>query len=210
MAAPPFKRPATGTPSALSAPLLQSHLSSYQGQATPAHSPGHSSPQSAQGSRPGSPPGGHPKGHLTVKLVQARGLAIAPSASEARPYVVVTFENNEFVSREPIESHEPSSKGVAVYTPSAPPTPSSGILGLGSLSKAFDLAARSRAAASGKTKLTLPGSSSSASLTKGAAAGDKPPTTPKASADEKKEWIGKPPPSDPVWKHEVTLWVERA
>jgi hypothetical protein len=127
--------------------------------------------------------------------MQARGLNIPPSSfANARPYVVVTFENNEFVSREPIAASEPTTKGVATYTPSAPPTPGGGGLGLGSISRAFDMAARSRSAA-GKTKLTLPGST-----TKSGA------TTPTLKQAEKTEWMGTPSAADPVWKHEVTLY----
>lgn len=151
------------------------------------------SPGSAGSSRPLTP-NTHPKGHLTVKLMQARNLNIPDSVKEtSRPYIVLTFENNEFVSREPIESFdEPATKGVATTNPSAPPTPLGGILGMGSISRAFDMAARSRSAAS-KVKLQMPGGD------RGGA------TTPKAT-DEKKEWLSaKPSCRDPLWKHEVTL-----
>ncbi|KAL7410380.1 kinase-like domain-containing protein [Mrakia frigida] len=200
MNAPPLRRNPTSptTQNTNLAPSLQSNQS-YSGASTPSHlsisstlestsisSPASSSPRSLS-------PNTHPKGHLTVKLMSARGLNIPSEAmATSRPYVVVTFENNEFVSREPIESHEPTTKGVATYTPSAPPTPSSGILGIGSISRAFDMAARSRSAAMmGKTKLTLPGAKSGA-------------TTPKAT-ESRSEWLGKPSACDPVWKHEVTF-----
>lgn len=131
--------------------------------------------------------------------MSGRGLAIPQEYKDtSRPYVVVQFENSEFVSREPIESaFEPAAKGAAKYTPSAPPTPvGGGILSMGSISRAFDIAARSRTAGFGK-KLSLPGDRSGA-------------TTPKG--EEKKEWLSgmtqaKPSASEPVWKHEVTLYV---
>lgn len=201
MNAPPLRRNPT-SPTTNSHPLLAPSLAtnqSYSGASTPSHLSISStlestslSPASSSTPRPPSP-NTHPKGHLTIKLMSARGLNIPSEAmATSRPYVVVTFENNEFVSREPIESHEPTTKGVATYTPSAPPTPSSGILGIGSISRAFDMAARSRSAAvMGKTKLTLPGQKSGA-------------TTPKA-AESRGEWLGKPSTCDPVWKHEVTL-----
>lgn len=203
MNAPPLRRnptsPQTGV-SHLHAPPLSTHQS-YSGASTPSSHLSISSTlestsiSSNASTRPPSP-NTHPKGHLTVKLMSARGLNIPTEAmSTSRPYVVVTFENNEFVSREPIESHEPTTKGVATYTPSAPPTPSSGILGIGSISRAFDMAARSRSAAMmGKTKLTLPGAKDSGA------------TTPKAT-ESRGEWLGKPSACDPVWKHEVTLSV---
>lgn len=136
----------------------------------------------------------------------ARGLAIPEEVRDrSRPYVVVQFENSEFVSREPIENaHEPAAKGSAKYTPSAPPTPlGGGILSMGSISRAFDMAARSRSAGFGRGKLSLPGDRSGA-------------TTPKG--EDKKEFFsgltslsggasGKPSASEPVWKHEVTLCV---
>ena len=44
--------------------------------------------------------------------MEARGLS-APSA-DCRPYVVATFEQNEFVSREAINEHEEDALGVAM------------------------------------------------------------------------------------------------
>lgn len=49
------------------------------------------------------------KGKLTVKILEARGLS-APSP-ESRPYVVATFEQNEFVSREAINENEEDATG---------------------------------------------------------------------------------------------------
>ncbi|KAH9809053.1 kinase-like domain-containing protein [Melampsora americana] len=50
-----------------------------------------------------------PKGLLSVKIVSARSLVC--SSSRSRPYVVAQFDNNEFVSREPIDEDEDESKG---------------------------------------------------------------------------------------------------
>lgn len=52
------------------------------------------------------------KGKLTVKLISARHLS-APSPA-ARPYVVVSFDQNEFVSREPIHEQGEEATGVPV------------------------------------------------------------------------------------------------
>jgi len=52
------------------------------------------------------------KGKLTVKIIEARNL-VTPEAN-IRPYVVATFEQNEFVSREAINEHEEDAKGEPV------------------------------------------------------------------------------------------------
>ncbi|KAK4051080.1 Serine/threonine-protein kinase [Microbotryomycetes sp. JL221] len=54
--------------------------------------------------------GSAPKGKLSVKLISARSLSV-PS-NESRPYVVVTFDQNEFVSREPIHEEGEEALGV--------------------------------------------------------------------------------------------------
>jgi hypothetical protein len=141
-----------------------------------------------------------------------RGLAIPDDVRErSRPYVVVQFENSEFVSREPIENaHEPAAKGSAKYTPSAPPTPvGGGILSMGSISRAFDMAARSRSVGFGRGKLSLPGDRSGATTPKGE---DKKEFFAGASGGMSTLSAGagstsKPSASEPVWKHEVTLCV---
>lgn len=51
------------------------------------------------------------KGQIHVKLIQARGLNV-PSL-QARPYVVVQFEQNEFVSRDPTDETDREVKGTA-------------------------------------------------------------------------------------------------
>ncbi|OBZ70028.1 Serine/threonine-protein kinase sck1 [Grifola frondosa] len=55
---------------------------------------------------------GPSKGQIHVKLIQARGLNVHSSAS--RPYVVVQFEQNEFVSRDPTDETDKEVKGVAI------------------------------------------------------------------------------------------------
>lgn len=51
------------------------------------------------------------KGQIHVKLISARGLNV--SSIHARPYVVVQFEQNEFVSRDPTEETDKEVKGTA-------------------------------------------------------------------------------------------------
>ncbi|GAA5863291.1 hypothetical protein JCM3774_000844 [Rhodotorula dairenensis] len=60
-----------------------------------------------------------PRGKLVVKLIEARNLS-APSRA-SRPYVVVTFDQNEFVSREPIDDLAGDAVGVAKPRPSDAP-----------------------------------------------------------------------------------------
>ncbi|SJL01708.1 related to SCH9-serine/threonine protein kinase involved in stress response and nutrient-sensing signaling pathway [Armillaria ostoyae] len=52
------------------------------------------------------------KGQIHVKLIQARGLNVL--SSTARPYVVVQFEQNEFVSRDPTDEADKEVKGVPI------------------------------------------------------------------------------------------------
>ncbi|KAK4054580.1 Serine/threonine-protein kinase [Microbotryomycetes sp. JL201] len=65
--------------------------------------------------------GSAPKGTLSVKLISARSLSAPSSAS--RPYVVVTFDQNEFVSREPIHEEGEEALGVPQVRGEASPKP---------------------------------------------------------------------------------------
>ncbi|PPQ68862.1 hypothetical protein CVT26_001696, partial [Gymnopilus dilepis] len=62
--------------------------------------------------RPASPHTPTSKGQIHVKLIQARALNV-PSV-HARPYVVVQFEQNEFVSRDPIPESDKEVKGTPI------------------------------------------------------------------------------------------------
>lgn len=71
--------------------------------------------------------GSTPKGRLAVKLISARHLSCPSPAS--LPYVVVTFDQNEFISREPIHEEGEEATGVAgrkgdgANSPTAAPVP---------------------------------------------------------------------------------------
>ena len=54
------------------------------------------------------------RGQIHVKLISARALNVR--SVHARPYVVVQFEQNEFVSRDPTEETDKEVKGVATST----------------------------------------------------------------------------------------------
>ena len=82
-----------------------------------------------------------PRGKLFVKLISARRLSAPSSAS--RPYVVVTFDQNEFVSREPIHEEEEEVTGLAVVIDDTRPKAPSPILstnGGSSASKSGEMA----------------------------------------------------------------------
>ena len=134
---------------------------------------------------------GHARGTLNVKLISARGLAVSHSADiQPQPYVVMQFEQNEFVSSHPRPVASPSS--VPFTTAQAQPmtpgnlTRSSSALAVGTITRAF-----AEAVGRGKGKRETDGSGLK---------------TPKAEEPVGGgSWLGKPGPGDPVWKEEVSL-----
>jgi hypothetical protein len=137
---------------------------------------------------------GAPRGTLSVKLISARGLAVSHSSyAQPQPYVVMQFEQNEFVSSPPRPVASPAS--VPFTTAHAQPmtpgnlTRSTSGLGVGTISRAF-------AEAVGRGKGKKDGYDGSGAM------------TPKAEEPAGGgSWLGKPGPGDPVWKEEVALWV---
>jgi hypothetical protein len=131
---------------------------------------------------------GQARGTLNVKLISARGLAVSHATdANPQPYVVMTFEQNEFVSRPP---HANSSLSSVPFT-QAQPTPvtpgnltrSTSGLAVSTITRAFAEAVRGKkkdAEASGAQ-------------------------TPRAEEPSGGGWLGKPGPGDPVWKEEVSL-----
>ncbi|KAJ9094732.1 hypothetical protein QFC21_005890 [Naganishia friedmannii] len=176
-----------------------------------------------------------PRGTLKIKILAGRGLAIPPITSsdpgaKPEPYVVVQFEQNEFVSRPPLTAANAraaaaasasasaitpgSSAGSAAAAaaaaasagggkPNLPRTNSYGpSLGISSISRAFaDAARRTKSSASGK-KGPAAGSSGSGAST---------PKHHDAVADISSPLsalgLGSASPSDPVWKDEVSFDV---
>lgn len=127
-----------------------------------------------------SPSGPSIRGTLNVKLIQARGLNVTTGADfEPQPYVVMQFEQNEFVSRTP---HPVSNPSHVPFTQSQPqPLGRTASGGLGSITRAF-------ADAMGRKGKNDPVSGN---------------RTPEPTAQS--GWLGKPGPGDPIWKEEVTL-----
>lgn len=125
------------------------------------------------------------RGQIHVKLIQARGLAVRSSAT-SRPYVVVQFEQNEFVSREPTAVAEKEIKGTAISRTSS----STALSALGAIES--KVAAHAARRAGVKTPGHSPASSVSSSLA--------PPTNGAGI-------FGRLNASNPMWKHEVSLYV---
>ncbi|KAF8901721.1 kinase-like domain-containing protein [Gymnopilus junonius] len=137
------------------------------------------------------------KGQIHVKLIQARALNV-PSI-HARPYVVVQFEQNEFVSRDPIPESDKEVKGTPVVL--SRQTSSNAISALGAIgSKAAALDAK-RKNSKGEPS---PSSSLVAAASKALSLSSRPPPpSPSISTG----LFGRLSPHNPVWKHEVSFDV---
>ncbi|KAI0081670.1 kinase-like protein [Panus rudis PR-1116 ss-1] len=123
------------------------------------------------------------RGQIHVKLIQARGLNVR--SAHARPYVVVQFEQNEFIGRDPIDEAEKEVKGVPISR-----NPSSTALSaLGAIS----------------SKINRQGSAPSSAGSKGSAS-----HTPSSSVGSGKSaglFGSRISAHNPVWKHEVSFDV---
>ncbi|TFK43174.1 kinase-like domain-containing protein [Crucibulum laeve] len=153
-----------------------------------------SSSSSSSSSPPAtSSPANTSKGQLHVKLIQARGLNVR--SIHARPYVVVQFEQNEFVSRDPTDETDKEVKGTAVNV--SRNTSSNAISALGAIG--------SKAAAHEASKRGSKGSKdSSPSSSIG-----KPSTLASSAAPGglTNGLFGRLSAHNPVWKHEVSFDV---
>lgn len=108
--APVFNSFLPPTNMALNLPKSKLKNQPEQDQPPPSQSstPSSSSASSNRSSSPAYSPSAS-LGQIHVKLIEARGLNVTSSA--ARPYVVVQFEQNEFVSRDPIADGEREVRG---------------------------------------------------------------------------------------------------
>ncbi|KAI0032048.1 kinase-like domain-containing protein, partial [Vararia minispora EC-137] len=136
-------------------------------------------------------PSGASRGQIHVKLIAARSLNVRSLA--ARPYVVVVFENNEFVSRDPTFEDDKEVKG----SPSNVSRTSSSVA-ISALGKAQaqDAAARRR---------TSPTSSAGSSSTKSSFSAHT--ATASTSNGANGPLGGRRSALNPVWKHEVSFDV---
>ncbi|KAH7916734.1 kinase-like domain-containing protein [Hygrophoropsis aurantiaca] len=126
------------------------------------------------------------KGQIHVKLISARGLNV--SSIHARPYVVVQFEQNEFVSRNPTDEMDKEVKGVAT-----------------ALSRVSSSNALSALSAIGVTR---PGgkSSTGTSPSSSVSSSSKLPS-PVQPPSSTQGLFGRLSAHNPVWKHEVSFDV---
>jgi hypothetical protein len=135
---------------------------------------------------------GPSKGQIHVKLIQARGLNV-PSL-QARPYVVVQFEQNEFVSRDPTDESDKEVKGVATnLSRNSSSNALSALTAIG-FRASVDLSKRNGAITpNGKAHLSSPPISL---------------LLPAKSPPKARSLLGSSRSAhNPVWKHEVSLYV---
>ncbi|KAG8924212.1 hypothetical protein FRC01_011801 [Tulasnella sp. 417] len=182
MKPPPLSRNATAT----AVPTVASTNTTATAQSTTAASTSTTEDGVQQfgtnGQTNGGPGAGQSRGQLHVKLIQARGLNV--KSIHSRPYVVVQFENNEFVSRDPISDKEKEVKGVA--QPLSRNNSSSALTSLAAsgIARAFEAASR--------------------------ATGRLPPPPPSPGLEKPAGGLlfgSTMSPHNPTWKHEVTFDV---
>lgn len=126
------------------------------------------------------------RGQIHVKLIQARALNV--HSPEARPYVVVQFEQNEFVSREPTDESDREVKG----TPSRPSNAVSVLGAINAKAAALDTSKRGKNSTNPSPPSSI-GSRQSSTISVASSSGAPTGLFSRLSAH------------NPVWKHEVSL-----
>jgi len=137
----------------------------------------------ASTSGPSSQSSGPPvssKGQIHVKLISARGLSV--TSVHARPYVVVQFEQNEFVSRDPTDEMDKEVKGTATAL---------------SRTSSSNAVATNSIGAQRSAKSSISSSPTSSALSPPPASSNPPSAT--------QSLFGRLSAHNPVWKHEVSL-----
>lgn len=160
-----------------------------------APSPSPTSPAPPSSSSP-SPPAS--KGQIHVKLIQGRNLNV--SASNARPYLVVQFEQNEFVSRDPIDETGKEVKGVPTNRAAVPSLASTALSALGAIESRVTAHISSR-----KGSKSSSNGSSGSSISSARSSMTSPATTAQTAATSTSSLFGRLSSHNPVWKHEVSL-----
>ncbi|EAU84562.1 AGC/Akt protein kinase [Coprinopsis cinerea okayama7 len=154
------------------------------------------------------------RGQIHVKLISARALNVR--SVHARPYVVVQFEQNEFVSRDPTDEGDKEVKGVATAinslscSPSTPSisrdTSSSALSALG----AIHAKASAAAAKAGRPVVQKTPSTTSIHLHPPSAPSVRTSSTSSTSSNTSTNAGGlfsRLSAHNPVWKHEVSFDV---
>lgn len=196
------------TTTALPTTHLTLHAPDFDMQVPPVKRSSHSRspPPSALGSSPSRPlpsqsssstatPSISSKGQIHVKLISARGLN-APSI-KSRPYVVVVFENNEFVSRDPTDESDKEVRGVATNlsrTSSSIAISALGALGPKTVAQDTPTLTRRQSPVSSSSS-----NSPKSSLSVPDVSGTRTPSN---------GLLGRRSAQTPVWKHEVSLYVD--
>jgi len=137
-------------------------------------------------------PSSSSKGQIHVKLISARGLKA--SSIKSRPYVVVVFENNEFISRDPTDEGDKEVRGVATNlsrTSSSIAVSALGTLGSKAVAQETPTLTRRQSPVSSSSS-----NSPKSSLSVPSASGTRTPSN---------GLLGRTSAHNPVWKHEVSL-----
>ena len=138
------------------------------------------------------------KGQIHVKLIQARALNVG--TVNARPYVVVQFEQNEFVSRDPTLESDKEVKGSAISLSTC--VSSNALSALGAIgSKASYIQDSSKNSKNSKDPSPTSSSTASAKLSSQLLS---PLATQQTPSNN---FFGRLSAHNPVWKHEVSLYA---
>jgi serine/threonine protein kinase SCH9 len=134
------------------------------------------------------------KGQIHVKLIQARALNVRTAI--ARPYVVVQFEQNEFVSRDPTLESDKEVKGSATsLSTSISPNALSALGAIGS-----------KASIQGSRKNSKNSNDPSPPSTKSVKLSSHL-LSPAHQSPLSNDFFGRLSVHNPVWKHEVSLYA---
>ncbi|KAK7202409.1 putative camp-dependent protein kinase-like protein [Myxozyma melibiosi] len=145
-----------------------------------------------------------PKGRLTVKIIEARNLRI--SSRDACPYVVCTFESNEFISQGPNTSDDvdvaPGGLGPSRISSFFKRTDPSSVIGNGATTPSIAIPTSSKSRQSSTTNLAdlKKKSKSTLSLAAAAASAAAPAANGGADADARAG-------ANPSWEHEAVFDV---
>ena len=151
---------------------------------TLSNKPSASSPSPALHTATSTPGITSSRGQIHVKLIQARGLNVRTTS--ARPYVVVQFEQNEFVGRDPTAETDKEVKGTPTnFSRNNSSNAISALGAIGNKAAALDAAKRDKTSTN-----TSPASSVSSG---------------KSIAPLSNGLFGRLFANNPVWKHEVSL-----
>ena len=155
-----------------------------------------SRPHHSQSAAPTPSASSSSKGQIHVKLISARGLNT--SSIKSRPYVVVVFEDNEFVSRDPTDESDKEVRGVATNL-----SRTSSSVAISALGAVGSKAAAAAQEAASRTRRPSPVSSSSSNSAKSSLSvpGVSGTRTPSNGLLRHRS------AHNPVWKHEVSLYV---